>query len=107
MANYQQLVISGDSWVRSNRIVIENPLNGTPNISFAEEKVVVLGDDILHSQFGLVMENMTDPASSFPVINPMTGESTGTTATHGDIYALLHSLYLDLAGKRDAYSNSI
>ena len=102
MANYQQADVTGASWVRANRIVIENPLDGVPNIQFAEEKAVLIGTDMLRSPFGAVTENLTNPATSFPILNPMTGEDTGTTATHGDIYVLLHSLYINLATKRDA-----
>jgi hypothetical protein len=42
-----------------------------------------------------------DPAQSFAGIDPTTNQPVGRDITHGEVYALLYSLYMDLAGKRD------
>ncbi len=38
--NYQYTAVTGESWLRSKRIVIDNPLNALPVAKFVEEKVV-------------------------------------------------------------------
>ena len=38
--NYQYTAVTGESWLRAKRIVIDNPLNGLPVAKFVEERVV-------------------------------------------------------------------
>lgn len=101
MANYKESAVTGTSWVRSYRVVIENPLNGVPNIMFHEEEAVAVGTDVIRRHIGQVTQNFDTPSATFAIVDPTTGLPTGSTATHGDIYVLLSSLYLDLATKRD------
>lgn len=35
------------------------------------------------------------------MLNPETGEPTGATVTHGELYAILYSLYMQTALERD------
>jgi len=100
--NYKQTTVSGDSWVRATRVVIENQLDGIPSINFVEEQVVNIGAEQIKRLVSNVCTSMTDQTATFPLVNPATGLATGTTASYGEIYVLLHSLYLDLAAKRDA-----
>ena len=100
--NYKQTTVSGESWVRANRVVIENPLNSIPSISFVEEKAINIGDETIKKLVSNVGAEMTDPAKTFQLVNPATGLPTGTTATYGDIYVMIHSLYMDLVNQRDA-----
>lgn len=102
MPNYkQQSNIIGESWNRSHKVVIDNPLNQPPIIHFLEELVFDLGNgEVIKKPLGAVYEVMTDPAVSFSILDVDTGEVTGT-ATYNDVYTLLHSLYMHLATRRD------
>lgn len=42
--NYAESTVSGTLWKRVCRVVIENPLDGTPSLIMVEEEVFVLGD---------------------------------------------------------------
>lgn len=102
MADYQQGVVSGDTWVRCPRAVVEN---GVANkaITFVEEQVIMLGTDRITRPLGCVVETYTQDnvAEAFAVLDPATGEPTGQTATYAELYALLHSAYIHVATKRD------
>lgn len=99
-ANYRETTVTGISWQRANRVTIDNPLGGIPLIHFVEEEVVALADGHITRPLGAVMERMTDPDAAFPLLIPDTGQVVGE-ATYGQVYALLHSLYLHLATQRD------
>lgn len=101
--NYRETNIAGTSWQRACRVVIENPLNGTPHILFVEEQVVNVGDDRITRPVANVSCQF-NPTATIPIINPETGLPTGATATHRDVYAILYSLYMQLANARDAQS---
>ena len=98
--NYKESAIAGTSWQRACRVVVENPLNGTSTIMFVEEEAVNLGDKTITN----LCSNLSctfDPAATFPGLDPETGLPVGRDITHGEVYALLNSLYMDLAKKRD------
>ena len=102
MVNYRQTNVSGESWQRCTRVVIENPLNGTPSVNFIEEKVVNLGDQYITTP----CDNLTlsfDATAEFPLVDPVTGEVPveRTSMSHFEVYAVLNSLYIYLAKKRD------
>ncbi len=44
----------------------------------------------------------TDPSATFPLLDPSTGNPVGATISHGEVYAVLWSLYMALAAERDA-----
>ena len=106
MANYKESTITGSKWVRCHSIVINNPLqinNASPTVSFFEQEIFNVGDDV-------VFKNITipnglcvgfDPSATIEAYNPITLEKTGTTFTHGELYTLLFSAYMDAAAKRD------
>lgn len=101
MANYKESTVSGSVYTRAHRVIIDNRYQGTPSISFQEEEVLNVNGQIIHQQQGSLDENFTDPTTVFPMVDPTTGASLGD-ATYGQIYVLLHSLYLHLAARRDA-----
>lgn len=101
MPNYKETTISGSSYIRAHRVIINNPYQGIPTISFQEEEVLNVNGQVIQQQKESVNESLTDPSASFPLVDPTTGDSLGE-ATYGQIYVLLHSLYLHLAAKRDA-----
>lgn len=51
---------------------------------------------------GCVTEEFTDPNVLFPMLNPATNAPTGQDASYGALYAMLFSLYMYLAKRRDA-----
>jgi len=114
MANYRETQVSGDSWIRAKRIILENPLNSPPQAHFIEERVIVAGTELADmSTDGYIKINvlgtplndtMTDPTTSFNLLNPETDEVIGT-ATYSDIYAIMYSLHRHLAAIRDAQNN--
>ena len=104
MANYQETSVAGTSYVRCNKIDVDNK-DLFKMITFYEEQVINLNDgetvrrniDKVSSPFSAENAN-----TSFPILNPETGESVGATATYQDVYVTLYSLYLHLAKERDA-----
>jgi hypothetical protein len=51
---------------------------------------------------GAIHKDFTDPAVEFPLLDPTTGNPVGVTLSHGEVYAMLWSLYMALAAERDA-----
>lgn len=102
MSNYREEPLSGQKWTRSNSVSIINPYQGTPVIRFGEEEIAILSDGkTVNTPLAGVSEAFSDPSKTFPLINPQTGELTGSSASYQDIYVLLHSLYIALATARD------
>lgn len=100
MSDYQQSDVIGTRWIRANRINIDNPLNGEPTITFAEEEVIDVGDTVVTN----LVSSITIPFAAedvIPIRNPATWELTGNTITGGEIYAILASAYWKAALERD------
>lgn len=98
--DYKESAVSGTSWQRAVRVVVENPYNGAPSINFVEEKAINLGDKVITQPIA----NLScpfDPQATFPGLDPSTGLPVGRDITHAEVYVLLFSLYMDLAKKRD------
>lgn len=102
--NYRQTSTAAEVYRRSNAVHLWNPLDRPEDraIRFEEEDVIALasGGSLTTPAGGV--SGAFEPLARFPVLNPVTGEPTGATASHLDVYVLLHSLYLDLAARRDA-----
>lgn len=103
MANYNETQVTGSEYTRCKQITITNPLGQTPTVRFDEERATVLSSRTLIDQTGVVIEVPFDAAKSIDVLNPTTGLPTGTTATWGDIYALIYSAYIAEATARDSH----
>lgn len=101
MANYKEAQITGTTWKRAKSLNIQNPINGVPSISFMEEDAVNIGDRTIVGGETFGLSASFDAASTFALVDPATGEPTGAVMTQGELEAALHSLYLDLAVKRD------
>ena len=99
--NYKESAVTGTSWQRSWRVEVANPLNGQPTITFHEETAFNTGADVITKQVGS-LSCAFNPTDTFAGIDPETNQSVGRNITHGEVYALLYSLYMDLANKRDA-----
>ena len=85
MADYKESTVSGTSWQRAVRVVVENPYGGTPSINFVEERAVNLGGEITTQ----LCANLTTQFSS-------------ENQLHTDIYTKLNELYVLLREDRDA-----
>ncbi len=91
------------TYVRPYQTVSLGPLNGLNSMTISEELVVTLPDastvnvplstDALHAV-------ITDPNVSFNIVNPATGDITGTM-TFAQLKCQMYSLYLYLAAIRD------
>lgn len=102
--NYQYTAVTGESWLRAKRIVLENPLNGIPVAKFVEERVVNIaeGEQYFRDQGVLeVLATEEQMVNEVPLLDPETGEPTGQVVTYGEVYALLKSAYLHFAYLRD------
>lgn len=104
MADYKESEVSGKQWQRCRAIEIDNPYGAMPVVRFFEELRTQVGGQGVAVPVGGITQNFDDPAKTFPLRNPMTGELVGATATYGEVYGLLWSLYMALAEERDATS---
>lgn len=103
MPNYNESSVAGTKWQRCHEVRISNPFGGAPVAIFNEEAVVAVdGAEVIRRSLGACSAAFDAAAGSIPLVNPMTGELTGTSVSHADLYVILHSLYLQTAAARDA-----
>lgn len=104
MPNYKEADIAGTKWQRAVRVVVENPYEGTPSITFVEEEAINTGSEVSEVVTRVVgnLSCQFNPESEFPVLNPVNNQSMGYDFSHGQVYALLYSLYMHLASQRDS-----
>ena len=100
MSNYNESNISGTQWTRASQVRIHNPLGGTPSIQFKEENVINADGKNIITRGGTLTDKLVDPSLVFNLLNPADGTVVGT-ATYGEVYAILNSLYRHLASIRD------
>lgn len=101
MPNYNESTVVGTRYRRTLRVVGENPLGGTPSLTFVEEEVVVLPDDTITRPVGMVQTDLTEPLTEFNLLSPVDDSVIGTS-TYQDVYLRLYGLYRHLAALRDA-----
>ena len=112
MTNYKESTLVGSVYTRAKTLTIHNPLTGLVNdytkalehkkrVIFAEETIaninntyVAISESMCHTEF--------NPTSIINLRNPETGEPTGNTVSHAELYVILYSLYLQTAEERDA-----
>lgn len=104
MSNYKETQQSGSVYTRASAISIGNGLQ-KKSIQFNEEEIFIAenGDVLSKPVLSNLSEQLTDEnmLTNFPIVNPETGEDTGTTATYLSVQVALHSLYIFLAKRRD------
>lgn len=105
MANYKESVVAGTQWRRAVRVIVDNPLDSTPHVTFTEETVVQLGDSTLTKPEG-TLQRVFSAASEFPLVNPETGDVLGVM-NHQELYVALASLYLFEATQRDQQEEAL
>lgn len=107
--NYKQTAITGESWTRASRVLIENPLDDNSSIRFIEDRVINLGESgkFSTSAVSVLTERLTEEnkSTSFDILDPETLESTGKVMLYKDVYQVLNSLYMHLAKQRDRKGN--
>ena len=112
MANYKETTLTGTTWMRCRAVTITNPLPGTeeldgrtqqpvgPTAYFQEEKVITMDGADMRSDAGSCCKAFaTDGVIALR--DPGTGELTGETTSHGALYTILFSLYMQTALERD------
>ena len=101
MPEYNETDVTGSAYQRCYQVVIDNPLSGVPTIRFDEERVVVATGAPSRTPLGPLAVAF-DPAATIPLIDPQTGEPTGESITHRELYVALYSGYIEQAAARDA-----
>lgn len=84
--NYKETNVIGTKWTRACDVIINNPYNSTPVITFYEEEIINI-------------DNTT------PVINKksqLSSKFDSTNTLHTQIYDKLNELYTLLREERDA-----
>ncbi len=100
MAQYQEQTGQGQIWQRCYSIAVDNPLGGQATITFNEEKVLSMGDQVVKTPHTMCRKKF-NAQMTFPLRNPQTGDLTGQTMTHLELYNILYSLYMHTAQQRD------
>lgn len=101
MNNYAEANLSATTYKRCPKIEIQNPLNGLPRINMVEEQVITAGG-LSMSNFVGVLEEVYSPSGVIDIYDPITGQKTNATISHNEIMALLYSIYMTAANKRDS-----
>jgi len=106
MANYKETTLEGNTWQRCKQVVIENPLGKPALVRFDEEKMISMsvGAQVRRDLGSLVLP--FTPSAVIELRDFETGEFTGETVTHGDVYNILYSAYLGAAMARDDAAKS-
>lgn len=108
MPDYREKVSQATTWRRAFRVEIHNPLPGmgVPFVEFREDDVTQLADGRTVTTpaptASPLLKRFDPELGVFALRNPQTGALTGKTMTHGELYAILHSLYIHEALERDA-----
>jgi hypothetical protein len=101
--SYKGESITGEKRRRAYRVEALNPVQGEKVIVFHEEDYTALSTgQAINQPQGAIRAALVDPNKVFQVVHPADDKPIeGQFATHGQVYALLHSLYLSLAHERD------
>ena len=95
------------SWRRAHTINVLNPYKQMPTIQFHEEDRTMLPDGRTMVTNNTAVEcEFSDPSKTFPLLHPVTGEVIGQAA-YQDVYVMLFSLYMALAGERDKLATDV
>jgi nucleoid-associated protein YgaU len=100
MSNYREQNAPGIQWTRCPRIIIDNPLEATKTVRFAEETVVSLNGTTIIASLG-DMFSPIDMDIDIPILDHETDAPTENTFKPGDMYWLLYSAYIYYATARD------
>lgn len=99
---YQRSDVAGEEWMRAKRVVFENPPEADFMVRFAEERAVALADGTIMTHGLGVLEDsrpqdqLDEP---FELVDPATGEGSGSFMTYAQLHAALYSLYLKVSNE--------
>ena len=84
MNNIGETLVAGRTWIRAEQVVIDNPYQGAPRISYIEKKMTQLdnGSMFNESYYGGLNVPYT-PGGDFPLINPSDGSTIPKAALAG------------------------
>ena len=94
---FQESAVTGTKWNRCRSMHVSNGYQEVPSVSFQEETLVaieglaplVVGTRNLDAPF--------DASAQIELRNPITDELTGGKISQGKVYAILYSLYRQMA----------
>lgn len=99
--DYKETEVAGTAWHRFSRIMVDNPYQQLPQIACVEQEVVTLPAGFFARDVGTMIFPF-DPNEEFDILDPTTNQLSGQTGTAAQVYALVYSLVLHEAMKRDA-----
>lgn len=100
---YRPGQITGQSYMRTNRIEITNKAaHLPPSVVFHEERVIEGPNGVMTRIPEGQCHLEYDPAAEIPLLNPLTGEASGQMLTMDELHAIVYSVYLYAAKARDA-----
>jgi hypothetical protein len=103
MSKYIETTIAAAEYQRCRTIIIQNPYQASPTVSFDEESIFKKSDGtIIKEPKGGINKIIDDYSYQVPVYNPLTQQKTGQSAPISQIYTLIWSVYMHEATKRDA-----
>jgi hypothetical protein len=109
VSKYKSSSVTGDSWRRAKRIVIENTAIGSKVIRFIEETITVINGVAITSEPNVIETKVDDAAmgDTIDLIDPETGDFTGASISYAQIYGILYSAYMKKAMERDALETPV
>lgn len=93
MTDLSQTAVVGNSWVRTNQIVVDNPHDGIPEITYQVERAYNFADGVITKPLPEI-KRVFDPSKTIEIRNPLDGALTGGTITLGEVYALIYSAFI-------------
>ena len=103
-STFNQKTVNGESWTRAKRLVFENPLSGTMMLRFMEEEAIVIGEKVIREPAGsidLEFKAAEDFMGMIDIMDPETGELTGSSISYQELYAIMYSAYIQQVKKRN------
>jgi len=95
-SEYKATTVEGQKYNRAHTIIFFNPLDGMPSGEFQREDVIVIDGKKIKVPDKKV-PIVFNPAKPIDIINPETGELTGSTVTMAELFAILYSLFVQEA----------
>jgi hypothetical protein len=106
--NVDQKSFTGTSWIRAEQVILDNPYQASPRISYIEKEMTVLDNGKTFNEpfnGGLSREYVL--GEDFPLISPIDGsvvpkDALPSMASADMIQLLIYSDYLNQVSIRDA-----
>lgn len=86
--------VAGESYVRCNQVIIENPLSAMPTILFSRERVIGIDSGETIRQPLQPLPLAFDLQAEIPLVDMETGEPTGQVIRQAEVYAAIYAAFL-------------